>query len=110
MDARGNGTVGIFYGDAPQIAEAEGKRPRIFQGKIMKIVRVLGQEFTKAVVVFSSEELKESGAGFRDIDAALRLIVAQSFSRRDVVAAKPGISSNRGAIDVKGIDIGGNDG
>jgi len=107
VDAGRNGTAGIVYRDAPEIAQAEGKRPRGRGRCVVEVVTIFFEVFTKLVVVVPAKEFEEFGAGFGDIDAPLRLIVAQAFARRAEIRAKIRIGFHRGAVGVKRINVGG---
>lgn len=100
----------MFDGNPPEVAEAERKRLRVFHRNVMEVVTVFGQKFAEAVVVLAAEKLQEPGAGFGDIDSTLCFIVAQAFSRRSLITAKPGIRFDRRAIGVERIDVRGYDG
>ena len=63
MEARRDGTAGPVHGDAPEVAQAEGKWPRLWDGGVMEIVAVFFQVFEEGVVIIPSEELEEFRAG-----------------------------------------------
>lgn len=106
MKARWNRTAGIVHGDAPEIAQAEGKRPRLRGGGVVEVVAILIQILEKLSVIFPSEEPEEFGAGFGDVHAPLRLVVAQTLTGRPVIGAKISGSFHGGAVGVKGEDVG----
>ena len=105
MDARWNRPAGIIHGDAPEIAETQGKRSRLRDRRVVQVVAVLMKIFEEVVVIFPAEKLEEFGAGGGDIDAPLRLVIAQTFARQPVVSAKISIGRNRRAVGVEGEDI-----
>ena len=105
MDARGDGTAGPVHGDAPEVAEAEGKRPRVRDGRVVEFVAVLAQVFEKVTTLLPSEALEKFGSGFGNVHAPLRLVVAQTFARRPVVSAEPSVGFHRGAVGMEGEDI-----
>lgn len=105
MDTGRDGAAGIFAGDAPEVAEAKGKRPGRWDRGIVKIVTVFVQEGAEVVVVFAAVEFEEFGAGFGDVHAASSLFVAQALARRPVVRTKVSVGFSRGAVGVVGKNI-----
>ena len=79
MDARRDGASRIGHGNAPEIAQAEGKRPGLRDGGVVEVVAVFFEVFAEVFVVLPAEDLEKFSAGFGDVDAALGLVVAQSF-------------------------------
>jgi hypothetical protein len=108
MNAGRHRTARIIHGYAPKVAQAEGKRPRIGDGSIMKIVTVLVEIAEEIAVIFSPEKFEEFGPGCGKIDAPLRLIIAKALACRAVISAKIGVGFNRGAVGVEGIDVSAN--
>ena len=71
----------------------------------MQVVAIFAEVLEEIGVVISAEEFEEFGANFRDVDASLRLVVAQALGGNLVVTTKISIGGHGGAVGVERINI-----
>jgi len=55
MDARGDGTAGIFHGETPEVARTKGKRLRRRDCGVVEVVAIFLKIFEELIVVFPTE-------------------------------------------------------
>ena len=94
MDARWDGAAGPVHGDAPQMAQTEGKWPRLRDRRVVQIVAVLGQVFAKIVAVFPAEKLEKFGAGFGKIHAPLWSMYPKGAVYSSCTKASPSLKTS----------------
>ena len=107
MDAWRDGAAGPVDGDAPEVADAEGKGLRAGDGGVVKVVVELAEVFREVRIVVAAEFREERGAEFGEVDLPQGLVIAQAFAARAVVGAEPGVGLDRGAVGVEGHHVGG---